>query len=869
MMTSQIKKSSRKNNISDEDECNTYNKEEKKTLNKNIVLAITRNNESDSDSDDEIIDSDSTESESNKASFLFSDSEDDEDLNEDFSKRKEFITFPISGKLPTISGWQKLKKSVKNDGNYGIQTGERSGISVVDIDTHDEGQKYWDILLDSKLINLNNPIHVLTGSGGSHYYYKYDKDLKNTSKMLTVEENGNIKKVGVDVRTRGGFVVGAGSMHPVSKTKYKILSNPNRIPKMDKILKALLMGKMRLKIDGKSATIIENKQSTTLRTPTTNANVALREPKLLKRVLDGLKDDRCDDSDTWRNVLMAIGSIGKTDEMIDIADEWSQKSLDYESRDDVKRHVMSSEGKITDKSLWYFLRDDNPTLFKVLLAEAKSTKIKDLLRREESDSEDEDEIEEKPKENKHNTVAFDRHDEYCWLDFDEQHREVLYESEEEMLLKVIPDLNRVFARIEMKQGFIVKKDDCKENLISVYDRKRGCTDIAFRYAITKTIKKTTKQGEQATTHTEIKSIDFAKFIKKYAKLLNRYATIKCDPMNKNPKVFNLWRGMKAELVDEVNMDLVQPMLDFYKEVWCAENPDLLMPYLLSWFHCTFFELDRICRAFIVLISPEQGAGKTTGMDHINEFIVGEDSSLIVSGLAPLTASHNKSIQGVRFLGVNEMASTREEFKSNFETLKSLVTDPVCYINPKGVDQYSIRNLACGMMTTQHKDSMIVEKGDRRYCCMRMSPHRVGDVKYFNELRKKCFNQEAGNHFYTYIHNLKKEDLVPVDRPPVTKVKKEMIQISLPSCLKYLLYLQEEKKEKALLKEENKYDMSDSEEEDSNLVQASQFYENYKEWCVKNGERAVSNTKFGIKISDSISKIRNWKGRFYDTDTIKI
>ena len=51
---------------------------------------------------------------------------------------------------------------------------------------------------------------------------------------------------------------------------------------------------------------------------------------------------------------------------------------------------------------------------------------------------------------------------------------------------------------------------------------------------------------------------------------------------------------------------------------------------------------------------------------------------------------------------------------------------------------------------------------------------VGNLEYWNTLRSS-FNNEVGNHFYTYICNLK--ELVSLDKIPKTDLKQEIINIS--------------------------------------------------------------------------------------------
>lgn len=113
-------------------------------------------------------------------------------------------------KRPLVSSWTQFQKNpateeqiegwwLKNpDANYGIITGEISGITVVDIDVK-EG---------SDVVDLNEfpeTFTVKTPSGGYHLYYQYDADIKQTANTYPQFPH-------VDIRNDGGYVVGPGSV---------------------------------------------------------------------------------------------------------------------------------------------------------------------------------------------------------------------------------------------------------------------------------------------------------------------------------------------------------------------------------------------------------------------------------------------------------------------------------------------------------------------------------------------------------------------------------------------------------------------------------------------------------------------------------
>lgn len=86
--------------------------------------------------------------------------------------------------------------------NVGIACGERSGLLVIDIDTHHGGlQSVAD--LRTRGLRLPPTVSSRTPNDGWHLFYSYDRGPRNSKSLLAP---------GIDVRTDGGYVVAAGSV---------------------------------------------------------------------------------------------------------------------------------------------------------------------------------------------------------------------------------------------------------------------------------------------------------------------------------------------------------------------------------------------------------------------------------------------------------------------------------------------------------------------------------------------------------------------------------------------------------------------------------------------------------------------------------
>lgn len=133
-------------------------------------------------------------------------------LSKTYSKH-ELIHIPTNGKV-ALTKWKDISSSVpiRNGNNVAILTGERNRITVIDIDIKNDGLKKWN-----ELIKENGDIttpKVKTGSGGFHYYFRYNANIKTTS---------NVQNYGIDIRNDKAYVVAPPSVHSTGNTYKWIL----------------------------------------------------------------------------------------------------------------------------------------------------------------------------------------------------------------------------------------------------------------------------------------------------------------------------------------------------------------------------------------------------------------------------------------------------------------------------------------------------------------------------------------------------------------------------------------------------------------------------------------------------------------------
>lgn len=120
-----------------------------------------------------------------------------------------FTLFPLNGKHPPKDyHWREtlFDPFFEAERNFGIQLSATD--LVVDVDPRNGGRETFEKI--KRLLPAT--FKVITGSGGLHLYYKKPADLKIRK---------NLKEYpGIDFISEGGYVVGAGSVHPDTAKTY-------------------------------------------------------------------------------------------------------------------------------------------------------------------------------------------------------------------------------------------------------------------------------------------------------------------------------------------------------------------------------------------------------------------------------------------------------------------------------------------------------------------------------------------------------------------------------------------------------------------------------------------------------------------------
>jgi hypothetical protein len=415
------------------------------------------------------------------------------------------------------------------------------------------------------------------------------------------------------------------------------------------------------------------------------------------------------------------------------------------------------------------------------------------------------------------STSFDFDDPYTYQSFQNEYKEYKFQSWDdahEVFRNIYP---KVIGRVLRGEGSYIKKE--ANGHVDIV-KKLGASDFTIYIANLQ---------------------NPAKRFSDYLFKQNGFGNYVCKLEDCKPTDFNMWSGFGSKLTEEKTpgFDL---MKKFVYETWADNNEDNYN-YIISWFAGLLTNKKSINMVALAMIA-KPGTGKGFFLSFM-KYILRSVNVCEITGIGPITQKHNTCLQNKRLVVINEMSSTRDEFRSNFDKLKTYITDPVITIEPKGVNSYQIDNISNFLLFSNHRDVIIVEESDRRYAIFEMSECHLNDTVYFNMLEKECFNQETADAFYTYLVNF---SAVEVRNIPNTVLRREMMDLSKSTPLKFL----------DAIDDENIFD--------SPTVSASEFYTRYQRWCSDNGEKnTYSSTKFGASIKSKIQKKRTSKGYVYVLD----
>ena len=185
-------------------------------------------------------------------------------------------------------------------------------------------------------------------------------------------------------------------------------------------------------------------------------------------------------------------------------------------------------------------------------------------------------------------------------------------------------------------------------------------------------------------------------LSKWLEEKDAFTSVVCEPKHDtiSKEEFNIFIPAIASRVDlktasKPDQESLELLLRFIKEVWASGN-EIYYSYIMKWLSLAV-QSEKTGTALVLL--SEQGTGKGTLVEFISRYVLGQHQTHETAGISSITGRFNDCLEGKSLVVIDEMASTKDEFRSNWEKMKKYITDSTITVEPKGLPQYKIKNFA--------------------------------------------------------------------------------------------------------------------------------------------------------------------------------
>lgn len=727
---------------------------------------------------------------------------------------QRFLCMPLKGKIPVIKGWNSDKEynkkkmidilnyvdnsvsiSFKDWSNWGIITGQRNWLIVLDIDMKDYGVEYWN-----ELIAINgepDTFKVQTGSDGFHYYFKYNSRWMNGLKSkakIHIDE----KVIGIDLKTDGGQIVLPGSIHPETGKKY-IHKSGNEINDVPEWLELFLIKHFH-----------ENSNHQICKSNKNTDKVDIDQIADLVRILP---DKYADEYEKWRNVGFALLSTG-SDLAHDIFDEFSQRSSKY-SEKEVEKFIKnntsgceSHTNPITYRSIYHWAELENPTEYRRIVPYSKKVL---------------------------NGIFGDMflHDFKSKYTFGKV-------IEREMIPEVINDLKKCIFYLDShdkNQWFICDKGigiGGVETGIIEYHKGPICKLESIKIMKTDeeienmNSEKRGKGRPRKDESLEYNNVNLWDFIWQHRESYRGWG-MEYNIASTTSGCINLFRGFQAKRISyEQNDNDIQIINDHIRDIMCNGKKDIYdwLIKILAW----IIKKSEKTGVMPLLIGPE-GVGKTMVLEWFANHILGLENSFCCGTLEEITGRFGGMLENKRGVFVNEVKGAS---RHDQEKLRNLITDYFINMEKKGENSRQIKSNICIIGISNHYDQHLIKKGQRRIVAIECAS-KPRETQYYEKLASVLSNN--ADKYYSYLMDVDLTNFVP-NVFPENKFQEELIEDNKDSHIMFI-----ERFNWSYNNTENGYEWM--------WMKSENVYVNYLDWCKRLDIKYKIDIKWFVRKSNNM------------------
>lgn len=224
-------------------------------------------------------------------------------------------------------------------------------------------------------------------------------------------------------------------------------------------------------------------------------------------------------------------------------------------------------------------------------------------------------------------------------------------------------------------------------------------------------------------------------------LIRRVAGLTFDPSSSELMVdteqgpmINQWRGFATVPSSQMVMDEeIRPFLAYTTTILADGDPERAR-WILSWLADMFQRPHEKPGTALVLVGA-QGAGKTFLGEQVIGPIIGDGHYVQMNSIDSLTSKFNNIADNKLFIQCDE--ATHSYQKETAAKLKSIITDKMVTIEPKGINSYKKPNHMHFLFTSNDDQTAVFidpSPYERRYTVLKVSPQFARDTEYWVRMR---------------------------------------------------------------------------------------------------------------------------------------
>ncbi len=245
----------------------------------------------------------------------------------------------------------------------------------------------------------------------------------------------------------------------------------------------------------------------------------------------------------------------------------------------------------------------------------------------------------------------------------------------------------------------------------------------------------------------------------------------------NEREFVLNRRFVANFMQDYrSSSSLNGMLNFIKNIVCGGVDEQYQ-----------FELDKLAVMLkypnkktgvsTILITAPTGCGKNSYTDFLCDYVFGKYNAISnVNGIDELLGQFNGHTLGKKLIVVNEMAANGNKFLSNFDKIKSLITETSQKLELKYQNARHVDTATEYIFTSNNFNSFHVsDNTSRREFIPDFNTSLAGNLEYFINFRRNFHTQECGDAFYSFLMS---RDITfeafKAKKVPLSNLKKQVV-----------------------------------------------------------------------------------------------